>query len=282
MYSKLKNKIKMKKTIKLLFVMVLMINLTSCSLVRVNGDEEAVLISKPLIFGHGGVSDSPVTSGSEMCAVSTDGIVFKTSPIAYIEKFENLISDDNVPLDFETHLTLRIQKLTTPELYKNFGTDWYMNNVSNKFRSLVRDLISSYKMQDLISNRQIMSRIDSVLEKELTVYFKEINLPVDIKQVTIGAATPPAEVLVETQKTAAQNQSVLTQKARATAETSRKQAEINKAEADNAYRQTMQMTMEEYLHLRQLEIEKEKLEVAKGSKNISVIMGNAQPMFNIK
>lgn len=272
----------MKKTIKLLCVFVLMINLTSCSLVKVNGDEEAVLISKPLIFGHGGVNEIPVTSGSEMCALTTDGIVFKTTPIAYAEKFENLISDDNVPLDFETHLTLKIQKGTTPILYKQFGVDWYANNVSNKFRSLVRDLISSYKMQDLISNRQIMSRIDSVLEKELTSYFKEILLPVDINQVTIGAATPPSEVLIETQKTAAQNQSVLTQTARALAETSRKQAEINKALADQAYRKTMEMTMQEYLTLRGLEIEKEKLEVAKGSKNISVIMGNAQPIFNAK
>ena len=43
----------------------------------------------------------------------------------------------------------------------------------------------------------------------------------------------------------------------------------------------MQMTMNEYLQLRALEIEKEKLEVAKNSKNVNVIMGNAQPMYNI-
>lgn len=273
---------KTKTIIKNLLFVVLLINLTSCSLVKVNGDEEAVLIMKPLIFGHGGVDESPVTSGSEMCALTTDGIIFKVTPVAYVEKFENLISDDNVPLDFETHLTLQIVKNTTPDLYKNFGSDWYQNNISNKYRSMVRDLISAYKMQDLISNRAVMTRIDSVLHNELEKYINDIRIPVNIVQITIGAATPPDEVLVETQKTAAQNQSILTQEARAKAETSRKQAEINKALADQAYRQTMSMTMDEYLHLRQLEIEKEKLEVARGSKNISVIMGSAQPMFNIK
>lgn len=265
----------------LLFV-TLLINLTSCSLVKVNGGEEAVLIMKPLIFGHGGVYESPVTSGSEMCALTTDEVIFKITPIAYVEKFENLISDDNVPLDFETHLTLKVRKGTTPELYKQFGADWYVNNVSNKYRSMVRDLISSYKMQDLISNRQIMSRIDSVLQKELVVYFKDTQLPVDIIQVTIGAATPPAEVLVETQKTAAQNQSILTQNARKLAEDSRKDAEISKAIADKSYKNEMNMTMGEYLQLRQLEIEAEKLVIVKGKQNVSIIMGNAQPMFNIK
>lgn len=272
----------MKTIIKSLLILTLIINLTSCSLVTVNGDEEAVLIAKPLLWGHGGVSESPVTSGSEICAITTDGIIFKTIPVAYVEKFENLISDDNVPLDFETHLTLQIKRNTTPDLYKSFGSDWYQNNISNKYRSMVRDLISAYKMQDLISNRAVMTRIDSVLHNELDKYIEKIRIPIEVVQITIGAATPPDEVLVETQKTAAQNQSILTQEARAKAETSRKQAEINKALADQAYRETMKMTMEEYLHLRQLEIEKEKLEVAKGSKNISVIMGNAQPMFNIK
>lgn len=139
------------KLLKLLPVLIITLFFTSCNLVEVNGDEEAVLIKKPWIFGHGGVEETPITAGSEACAPSTDEVIFKTTPVAYSEEFINLISDDNVPLDFETHLTLQIGKGTTPELYKKFDPNWYQNNVSPKFRSLVRDKISSYKMQDLIS-----------------------------------------------------------------------------------------------------------------------------------
>lgn len=257
--------------------------LTSCSSVSVEGDEEAVLISKPLIFGHGGVDESPVTSGRILVAPTTDGIVFKITPIAYAEKFENLISDDNVPLDFETHLTIKIRKNNTPELYKNFGSGWYGNNVSPKFRSLVRDIVSSFKMQELISSREVLTTIDNKLHVEMEKYIKGIGLPVDIIQVTIGAATPPNEVLSETQKTAAQNQSILTQNARKLAEDARKAAEISKAIADKSYQEEMRMSIGDYLALRQLEIEKEKVELIKDKQNVSIIFGdNVQPVKNLK
>lgn len=269
----------MKKSILILTAIVA---LSSCGFVGVNGDEEAVLVQKPIFFGHGGVDETPVSSGQVAVALTTDDIKFKIVPNAYAEKFENLISDDNVPLDFETHITLKIRKGTTPILYKNFGSGWYENNVSPKFRSMVRDIVSSYKMQELISSREVLTTIDDKLNLGMEEYFKKINIPVDIIQVTIGAATPPQEVLVETQKTAAQNQSILTQHARKNAEDSRKEAEVSKAIADQAYRQTMQMTMNEYLQLRALEIEKEKLEVAKGATNVTVLMGNATPIFNAR
>jgi len=88
------------------------------------------------------------------------------------------------------------------------------------------------------------------------------------------------QVLTETKLTAAQNQSILTQNARADAETARKQAEVNKAIADKAYKNEMGMTVSEYLNLRHLEIEKEKVELIKDNKNISIIFGNASPVYS--
>ena len=256
---------------------------TSCSFIGVEGDEEAVLLIKPLFFGSGGVDDEPVSAGRVTVAFTTDPIIFKVVPVAYSENFVNLISDDNVPLDYETHLTLQIRKGTTPELYKKFGTNWYKNNVSPRFRAEVRDKISSYKMQDLISNREILQVIDKDLTIKLNEYFKSINLPVEIINITIGAATPPNEVLEETQKTAAQNQSILTQLARAKAEDSRKQAEINKAIADRAYQKEMNMTTSEYLILRNIEIEMEKIEMVKSKNNVTIVMGQVpQTMVGVK
>jgi regulator of protease activity HflC (stomatin/prohibitin superfamily) len=110
-------------------------------------------------------------------------------------------------------------------------------------------------------------------------YVKKTNLPIEVMQVSIGAITPPEQVLTETKLTAAQNQSVLTQNARAIAELSRKQAEINKAIADMAYQDQMKMSIDQYLHLRQLEIEKEKVELIKDNKNVSIIFGgNSLPV----
>ena len=53
----------------------------------------------------------------------------------------------------------------------------------------------------------------------------------------------------------------------------RKQAEINKAIADKSYQNEMGMTITQYLSLRQLEIEKEKIELIKDKKDITIIFG---------
>ena len=42
----------------------------------------------------------------------------------------------------------------------------------------------------------------------------------------------------------------------------------------------MGMTVSEYLNLRHLEIEKEKVELIKDNKNISIIFGNASPVYS--
>ena len=78
----------MKKTI-IIFITALFFN-SACSYVGVNGDEEAVLIQKPLFFGHGGVDEAPVSSGKTMVALTTDDVKFSIIPVAYEEKFENL------------------------------------------------------------------------------------------------------------------------------------------------------------------------------------------------
>jgi len=256
---------------------------SSCGYVSVNGDEEAVLIAKPLIWGHGGVIDESVSSGTQWTALTTDEIIFKIVPTTHEEKFDDMMTDDNTPVDFSAYLKLCITKGQTPTLLKNFGKDWYENSLAPTFRALVRDKASGHKMFDLTSNREILSKIESDLFNKITKYCKDLGLPVTVMQVTIGKVTPPDDVLEETRRTAAQNQNKLTQDARSGAELARKQAEINKAIADKAYQSQMNMTTSEYLQLRQLEIEKEKVELVRDKQNVTIVMGQGlTPTINVK
>lgn len=249
----------MKKLTLLLALSIL--TLTSCHYVQPGAGEESVLVYKPLFFGHGGVDDTPIT---------------------ITENFENMMPADNTPVSFSAYLKCQIRKGSTPELYKNFSEKWYEHSLQATFRTMVRDKASAFKMFDLASNREISSKLEKDIFKDIQEYAKKLNLPVEILQVSIGAITPPEQVLTETKNTAAQNQSILTQTARANAELARKQAEINKAIADQAYKNQMGMTVAEYLQLRHLEIEKEKVELIKDNKNISIIFGNANPVLPIK
>ncbi len=270
----------MKKIVQLSLLMLILAGLnTSCYRVQPDPGVESVLVYKPYIFGHGGVDDTPVSTGSTWCVVTTEHKEFPITPITITEDFTNMIPSDNTPVSFSVYLKCQIRKGETPVLYKNFGADWYENNLQASFRTMVRDKASAFKMFELASKREISSQLEKDIFNDIAEYTKKIGLPVNIMQVSIGAVTPPEQVLTETKNTAAQNQSILTQKARADAELSRKQAEINKAIADMAYQKEMKMTIAEYLHLRQIEIEKEKVELIKDNKDVTIIFGgNSLPV----
>jgi regulator of protease activity HflC (stomatin/prohibitin superfamily) len=275
----------MKKTtiISRIFISIIfLLAFSGCYRVQPNPGEESVLVYKPFIFGHGGVDENPVSTGAQWCVFTTEHKEFPITPITITEDFTNMIPSDNTPVSFSAYLKCQIRQGETPLLYKNFGADWYEHNLQASFRTMVRDMASAFKMFDLASKREISSQLEKDIYKDISEYARKIHLPVDIMQVSIGAVTPPEQVLTETKNTAAQNQSILTQKARADAELSRKQAEINKAIADMAYQTQMKMTISEYLHLRQLEIEKEKVELIKDNKNVSIIFGGLQPTYPVK
>lgn len=278
-----KQNLKQKAYLLLIFSGIfLVIGFSSCYRVQPNPGEESVLVYKPYIFGHGGVDPIPVSTGAEWCVFTTEHKEFPITPITITEEFTNMIPSDNTPVSFSAYLKCQIRKGETPKLYQDFGADWYEHNLQASFRTMVRDKASAFKMFDLASKREISSLLEKDIYNDISKYAQKIKLPVDILQVSIGAVTPPEQVLTETKNTAAQNQSILTQKARADAELSRKQAEINKAIADMAYQNQMKMNISEYLRLRQLEIEKEKVELIKDNKNVTIIFGGVEPTYPVK
>ena len=102
-------------------VICLCATLTSCHGVMPDADEEAVLIKKPWFFGHGGVEEEPVTTGNTWCWWSTSSEYFKIIPISYYETLDDIISNENTPLDFKTQIVIRIKKGKSPVLLKNYG-----------------------------------------------------------------------------------------------------------------------------------------------------------------
>lgn len=270
----------MKKII--LALCILLITLQSCYRVKPNGDEESVLVYKPFFFGHGGVEEEAIRTGATWVASTTDHIEFKITPVNNIEEFDNVMTKDNTPVTVYMNVTLQIEKGKSPLLYKNFGSKWYDNSLSPALRTNTRNEFSKYELFDLSSKRQTSVEIQKKLTSYLEQRIKALKMPVKVISISIATITPPDEVLQETKKTAAHNQEIYSQTQRALAETARKQAEINKAIADKAYQNQMNMSTTEYLQLRHLEIEKEKVELIKDNKNISIIFGNANPVLPIK
>lgn len=83
----------------------------------VSGEEVMVFNKKPLIFGRGGVSNTPLMSGRSFVSPTTETITFKHTPIAYTEKFDDMVSSDNVPVNTTVTAILQIDGSKAPALY---------------------------------------------------------------------------------------------------------------------------------------------------------------------
>lgn len=274
------------KQIKFLLVVLIMmlttIGFVACNGVRVGADEEAALVMQPWFFGHGGVHEKPVSSGLEWCAKTTHEVIFKITPIRYTEQFNDIFSDDGTPLDFDTFITIQIQKGKTPVLLENYGRDWYVNIIQSEYRNKTRDCVSMYGPFDLISNREVNAEIDSIVLHHMRTFVdglsKKRELPIQILSVTTGKARPNQDQLEEMNLTAAAIQKTKTQERLREMEIVREEAEKQRAKADKAYMNEMKLSADQFIQLRAWDVID-----GKPDANIDVLFGSgSNSMWNIR
>ena len=268
----------MKNLIKLFLLSLV---LTSCHKVSPTATQEAVLTYKPWFFGHGGIEMTPVQTGLTWCALTTHADTFSIVPVKHQINMEDLVSNDNTPLDFHTVIITQLIKGKSPILLQNYGKDWFSTNLYNHYCKRVRDYVSQYSPFDLMSNREVLNEIDGKILKEMQEYVtelsKEAELPVIIKNVVIGRAIPNAEQLAEMNRTAQEVQAKQTQERRAEAQEAREKAERQRAIADKAYMEELRLSPEQFISLKWIETV-----ASKKDANIDVMVGPATSMWNIR
>lgn len=261
---------------------VLVTMLTSCHGVMPDADEEAVLIKKPWFFGHGGVDNDPVTTGCEWCCWTTSSETFKITPQRYDEVFDDIFSNDNTPLDFNTYINIQIEKGKTPILLQNYGVDWYKNNLQVFYRNKTREYVSMFSPFDLISNREVLNKIDSAIIVDVRNHVESLSatkeFPIKILSVTTGAAKPNKEQLSEMNRTAQLIQQKRSEEQKVQAEKARTESERQRAIADKAYMQEMNLTASQFIQMKYIEMIANKKDA-----NIDVLIGGGEtPMWNIR
>lgn len=265
--------------IALLFSVVM----TSCHGVRPEAGEESVLIYKPWFFGHGGVDMDPVQTGLTWCWWSTSSETFKIVPQKNQVDMEDLVSNDNTPLDFHTVIITQIKSGKSPILLQNYGLDWFNTNLYNHYCNRVRDYVSQHSPFDLMSNREVLNEIDNKLLAEMRAFIadlsKEKEFPVEIKQVVIGKAIPNKEQLEEMNKTAKAVQAKQTQDRETEVQVAREKAERQRAIADKAYMREMGLNPQQFIQLKAWDIIAQKQ-----GANIDVLFNAdaTMKMWNVK
>jgi regulator of protease activity HflC (stomatin/prohibitin superfamily) len=248
-----------------------------CTSVAPDAGQEAVLVRKPILFGHGGVDPTPVKTGRSFVAWTTQAIYVPVVPQQFTVHFEDLMSSDGVPLDFDAIIRLRTKD--SVRLMAEFGVDWYKSNIEAEFKNRVRQAVRKHGMNETAISSAAIDQIDDEVSKAMAVYVEKAHLPVELMDVTVGKANPPDSIKHQRVETAAQEQRVNTEKQRTMAENARLAAERARAEADNAYREAMKLSPEQFLQLETIKMQ----QVACAKGPCTFIVGSAAtPVLNVR
>lgn len=267
----------------MLAIAIVALSATACSSVTPDAGEEAVLIRKPMFIGHGGVDATPIKTGRSFVAWTTDAVMVPVRPLQFQEHFDDLMSKDGVPLDFDA--SIRLQIIDSAKIVEKFGVGgnvpaWYTNNIQQKFRNFVRDEVKNHGMNETAISATATRQIDEIVTKALTSYIAEVGLPVTLLDLTVGRANPPDSIKNQRVETAAQEQRANTERQRALAEEQRLVAEGKRAAADNAYRESMQLSPEQFLRLEAIKMQRDVC--TKGGCTFTTIGGGVTPTYQVK
>jgi regulator of protease activity HflC (stomatin/prohibitin superfamily) len=269
---------------------------SGCSSVTPEPGHVAVLVTKPLIFGHGGVEKETVSTGRAYVAWTTSVIPVNINPTVIHEKFDDIASKDGIKMDFNTQL--QIQVTNPPELIEKFGEHWYERNLQPQFRMEVQQICKTYTMQQLAFEPEVLEQADKELQRRIFAYVASVKIPIKASNITMGNAIPPNEILAQRAQTAEQIQRVQTEirkgeadqaeavaqglarvsqaTANAKSEEARAIAEAKRAVADQAYLKGLGLTAGQFVELKRIEA------IREACANNKCIFGNLPVLMTDK
>jgi regulator of protease activity HflC (stomatin/prohibitin superfamily) len=229
-----------------------MLSTTACSYADIDAGEAGVAVHHPWLFGHGGVSDQVLTTGTELKAWSTEIVKISVTPTAFEVPFDNLMPSNSIPLDF--HTVVRLQVTDPVELVKHWNgaaknekgepSDyWFWGTIQPIYVNYVRQEVKKYDMNQLALTGEAVDNVEAAVSKRLEDYIKTNKIPVKLLSVTMGRAGLPEAILAQKVETAAQQQRILTMNAQAQAEDARKASE-------------MHLTPEQFVDLKRIEMQR--------------------------
>jgi regulator of protease activity HflC (stomatin/prohibitin superfamily) len=258
-------------------LIIIALALGACSVYSPDAGHEVVLVAKPWFFGHGGVEPQPVKPGRTFAAITTEGIDVYMQPQKFETEMHDTMTSDGVPISF--HAIVVLQVADSVALITNFGPNWYQNNLEEQFKTMVRQAVRKRGMNETAISTTALDAIDGEIRDALIAFIKEKGLPVRLITMTVGRANPPDSIKNQRIETATQEQRVQTEKQIKLAEDQRKAAEESRAAADNAYRQAIGLSPEQYVQLKRIEMERA---VCNEGKCTFIENAGAVPAFNVR
>lgn len=258
----------MKKTITITSLAAICTVLAGCHAALPGAGEEAVIIRKPFIAPTSGVDDTPVTTGRKWLFATSTKVYVNMQPRTLVVHFDDMMTKDGVPLDFDAGLEYRITDSVC--IVKDFGgvSDyqptpgnnwpvWFFNNLYKPMETAMRQAVRKHGLNETAIQPTAVEEIDAEITEVLQREIATKKLCIELRGFTVGRANPPDAVKNQRVETAREEQRINTENQRKLAEDKRKAAEASRAEADNAYRNSLGLTADQFVTLQRINMERE-------------------------
>ena len=246
-----------------LLMVVAILGLAGCTVSAPDAGHEAVWVEKPWVFGHGGVDPTPVKTGREYGALSSTSVDVNMLPQRVDMEFDDMMTSSGVPVNF--HVVGTFHVTDSVSLVTHFGADhdengvwgFWNRNLDQPIRTAVRDAVKKRDMQEMAISQTAADAVGAEVKVAAENIVKLIGVPIAITELNVGRVNPPDAIKNQRIETAAQEQRAITEQQRKLAEDQRKEAERSRAAADNAYREAMQLSPEQFLRLETIKMQHE-------------------------
>jgi hypothetical protein len=275
----------MKNVAVALFTVLAICGLAGCTVASPNAGHEAVWMEKPIFFGHGGVDQTPVNAGREYGAITSDAIDVDMLPQRVDMEFDDMMTSSGVPVSFHVVATF---KVTDPvRLVSGFGADrtekgdwgFWMRNLDQPMSNAVRDAVKKRDMQEMAISQTAADAVGQEVNTAAVSIVQKLGIPIVFTAVNVGRVNPPDAIKNQRIETAAQEQRAITEQQTKLAEDQRKAAEQSRAAADNAYREAMQLSPDQFLQLERIKMQRDVC--AHGGTCTFFIGGGASPVLDV-
>ena len=258
--------IKFKMYAVALATVIMMCGMTGCTTAATDAGHDVVWMEKPMFFGHGGVDQTPVTAGREYGALTSTDIDVDMRPQRADMEFDDMMTSSGVPVSFHVVCTFKV--IDPVKLVSQFGADRYngkdgepegwgfwTRNLDQPMANAVRDAVKKRDMQEMAISQTAADAVGQEVTTAAVGIVQRLGIPIVFTSVNVGRVNPPDAIKTQRIETAAQEQRAITMQQMKLAEDQRKAAEQSRASADNAYREQMQLSPDQFLQLERIKMQ---------------------------
>jgi len=255
------------------------LGLAGCSVASPDAGHQAVWVMKPWFFGHGGIDPTPVTTGRSYGALTSQAIDVNMLPQRVDMNFDDMMTKSGVPVSF--HVVLAFKVTDPVKLVTQFGADvddrgnwgFWNRNLDQPIRTAVRDSVKQRDMQEMAIDQTASDAVGREVTAAATKIVTEAGIPImfPADQINVGRVNPPDAIKNQRIETAAQEQRAITEQQTKLAEDQRKAAETSRAAADNAYREAMGLSPQQFIQLETIKMQRDVC--GRPGANCTIFMG---------